>query len=58
VKHPDQGCIEIWIGQTAVSIYGRDDRMPELLIQSPREAADWEVRERMKLAKEKGQKIG
>ena len=59
VKHPNEGCIEIWIGQTTISIYGQDDRMPDLMMQSPKEATDWELRERMKLAgREKGQKIG
>jgi hypothetical protein len=50
VKHPELGCIEIRFGDACLSIYGEDDKLPELMIQTAEDAQAYERFQAMRLA--------
>jgi hypothetical protein len=50
VKYPELGCVEIRFGDACLSIYGEDDRLPEILTQTTEEALAYERAQAMRIA--------
>jgi hypothetical protein len=50
VKYPELGCVEIRFGDGCLSIYGEDDRLPEILTQTTEEALAYDRAQAMRIA--------
>jgi hypothetical protein len=50
VKHREFGSLEIKFGDACISIYGEDDALPELLIQTAEEALAYDRIQAMRIA--------
>jgi hypothetical protein len=50
VKYPELGCVEIRFGDACLSIYGEDDRIPEIVTQTAEEALTYERIQAMRIA--------
>jgi hypothetical protein len=50
VKHRDFGSLEIKFGHICISIYGEDDTIPELVVQTAEEAMAYDRVQAMRIA--------